>query len=291
MIDPTIIVTIFFTSFFLGSLYAMIAMGLSLIYGAVRLLNFAHGAIMVTCGYTTWIFFTVLGLPFSVSVVLAVAFNFLIGVGLELIMRPIRGVKGWVVTTITITTGISMVIQNTIRGIFGARARALPSMLTGGFALFGFTVTYNKLAIGAISILVLILMWLYLKRTDYGRAIRAVSQDMVAAKLMGIDVNRVYILTFGISCAMAGIAGSLLGSVLFITPTMGIEPMLKAFVIVVFGGIGSIKGTLYACYILGLVEAITSLVFGLSWVLPVEFGFMIAVLIIRPRGLFGEEEI
>jgi len=277
----------------LGSLYALMAMGLTIIWGIVRIFNFAHGAFYLWGAYVAWVLLIPLGLTsyYSVAIIITVVTLFLLGALMAMsVIQPILREPEWATNSILATLGIAIFSENLCLFIFGPRPKKIPPVFEG-FVRFGaFTITLHEVIILTAAISSLVVTWLLIKKTKVGLAMQALAQDSEAASLMGINVNRMYIYAIGLGGAMAGVAGVLLGSIYFLTPTVGSTPLLISFIIVLFGGLGSIKGTLVASYIIGIFQTLISLFFGLVWSLPLLFLFLIAMLTLRPQGLMGLKE-
>ncbi len=272
----------------LGSIYALVALGYTMVYGIILLLNFAHGDIIMVGGYLAWIALSVLGLHPALAVLMSVGGCMFLGVLIDKIAyAPLRDAPR---LSILITAiGVSYFLENGGQLVFGAAAKVVPSF--GDFGSLTFAdVTFKGSSILTIVVTAaatLILTFL-VQKTKLGKAMRAVSEDMGAARLMGINVNHTISFTFAVGSALAGI-----GSVLYcmaytqITPTMGIMLGTKAFVAAVLGGIGSIPGAVIGGLIVGLAEVAVSAV-GLSvWQDAVVFLLLIIVLVIKPTGLLG----
>ncbi len=272
----------------LGSIYALVALGYTMVYGIILLLNFAHGDIIMVGGYLAWIAMSVLGLPPVLAVVISVAGCMLLGVVIDKVAyAPLRDAPR---LSILITAiGVSYLLENGGQLIFGAAAKVVPSfgdfgsIAVGDASLKGSSIL--TILVTAVATLVLTFL---VQKTKLGKAMRAVSEDMGAARLMGINVNNTISFTFAVGSALAGI-----GSVLYcmaytqITPTMGIMLGTKAFVAAVLGGIGSIPGAVIGGLIVGLAEVFVSAI-GLSvWQDAVVFLLLIIVLVIKPTGLLG----
>ncbi|MGB9671569.1 MAG: branched-chain amino acid ABC transporter permease [Candidatus Norongarragalinales archaeon] len=274
----------------LGGLYALMSCGLTLIWGTVGILNFAHGAFITFSGYLAWLFLNSLNINFAVVMCLAVLFTFILGVIAELsIFRPLRGRTNVEMNSIYASLGMAMIIENLILLVFGPRRKVIPPVADGSIVVGEVTITLHKLAIISIALFSLAIFSLFLKKSRVGIAMRAVAQNMLEAKAMGINTNRIYLLTIGLGSALAGVAGILLGSFYYLWPTFGDIPLIKAFVIIVFGGLGNVRGTMYASFILGIVESIAALFLGSGWAIPTMFMFMILALLFKPSGVFGRE--
>lgn len=272
-----------------AAVYSIIAVGLSLVYGTARTLNFAYGALYTTGAYISWVL-TVgyLGLPLWIAVLALIPILFGIGVTIERFMlRPLRNGKNWKVTAMMVTLGLAFALDNANLILFGAVAKPMPAFIDGTVSIFGVAVSSYRLAVLVISLAIVVLLELFLNRTRFGWAVRAVAQDIQGARQVGIDVNRIFSFTFGLSVVLAGCAGLLLSPIFLISPQGGWEPFLKAFVIVVLGGLGSIRGAVVAAFVLGLVEAVVVYKLGASWTMPVWLVTLLLVLMIRPQGFLG----
>ena len=280
-----------FSGLLLGSLYALMTMGLSIVWTTLRFVNFAHGSILTFGAYVMWTLFVYLGVDYRVSFFITIAATFLLAVLLErLFIRPLRVGALREVSPLISTLTISLVIQNLLIIGFGGRYKKVPALSEGFIKIGTLGVDLHTLSIGLISLSTLVIFYLYLKWTKVGMGIRAVAQDITAARLMGINIDNVYIFTMGIGGALSACAGILLGSVVYITPTMGGIPGFKALIICVFGGINNVKGTIFGAFIVGVIEAVAQYVLAGFWALPVLFVIMMIVLVIKPEGLFGLEE-
>ena len=272
----------------LGSIYALVALGYTMVYGIIQLLNFAHGDIIMVGGYIAWVTMTMLGLSPVAAVILAIAGCMVLGVTIDKIAyAPLREAPR---LSILITAiGVSYFLENGAQLVFGANAKVVPTIANLG------TVQLGEMSVSATSLLVVLVLAVstavltfLVQKTKLGKAMRAVSEDMGAARLMGINVNTTISFTFALGSALAGI-----GAVLYcmaygqINPTMGVMLGTKAFVAAVLGGIGSVPGAVIGGLVVGLAEAMVSAV-GLSvWQDAVVFLLLIIVLVIRPTGLLG----
>jgi branched-chain amino acid transport system permease protein len=289
---PAPLVQSIFSGLLLGSIYALMALGLTLIYGTLRMLNLSHGALFMLGGYVAWVAISLLGLPVLVGLLLAFVLISAIGLSMyPVIINPLLRAPGWEMTTIIATLGLSIVFENAALLIFGPRRKAVPAVIEGHTTIFsGVVVTYHELVVIGVAVASLITVWIFLKRSRHGLAVIAVAQNRDAAYLMGVSVYRIFGLVLAVSSGMAAIGGVLLSSFYFLSPPVGGIPQLKALLIIILGGLGSIKGTIHAAYIVGLMEALVSLYFGAKWALPALFIFMMMVLIVRPSGLYGMSE-
>ncbi len=271
-----------------GSVYALVALGYSMVYGIILLLNFAHGDIIMVGAYTAWLFMVNFGQSPIIAVIAAIAACTVLGVVIEKVAyTPLR--KAPRLSLLITAIGISFLLENLAQIIFGAGAKPVPAIVNVPAIVLG-SVSLSGTAIVTIvvSVVSMILLNLLIKKSKMGKAMRAVSEDTGAAQLMGISLNKTITFTFAVGSALAGI-----GSVLYCaaypqaSPTMGAMLGLKAFVAAVLGGIGSIPGAMIGGFAIGLAEAAAS-AFGLSvWKDAVVFGILIIVLVVKPTGLLG----
>ena len=271
-----------------GSIYALVALGYSMVYGIIMLLNFAHGDIIMIGAYLAWLTMTRFALNPIFAVISAILGCMLLGVLIEKIAyKPLRGSPR--ISILITAIGISFLLENASQLIFGAGAKTMPSFFGSGSLTLGSIELSNStiitLAVTAVSMIALTFL---VQKTKMGKAMRAVSEDTGAAQLMGININRTISFTFAVGSALAGIA-----SILYCaaypqaTPTMGSMLGLKAFVAAVLGGIGSIPGAMIGGFAIGLAEALVSTV-GLSvWKDGIVFAILIVVLLVKPTGIMG----
>lgn len=271
-----------------GAVYCVFAFGLSLVYGTARILNFAHGSFYMAGAYIAWTLMTGLGLGYAATLVLLPPLLFLLGVLFErAIVRPLRWTENWKTTTMMVTLGFAFLLDNLFLIVFGPQDKLLPPLFEGTAAVGGLVLSHHRIAVFAAAVAVVVAIELFLHRTRFGSAMRAVAQDMTGARMVGIRVHQVFGCTFGISVVLAGVAGVLLAPVYLISPLGGWPPFLKAFVIVVFGGLGSTRGVLYAAFLLGVIEAFVVFAVGATWTMPVWLLTLLVVLMVRPQGLLG----
>ncbi len=278
---------ILFGGLFQGSLYAMMAVGLALVWTTIGVFNFSHGVLMMLGAYVAWQLGE-WGLPPVAAFPLAVAL--MAGVGWLLqatVVRPLIGRANLVLVVVITTLAAGSLIENGVLVAWGPRSKQVPPLLEGNVLIGGIGVSMHQIAIIVITPIILGALWLFLNRTRLGLALRAVAQNEDASRLVGLKVTALYALAFGIAAALAALAGIFLGGYRFMTPVMGADPLLKALIVVVFGGISSISGPIFAAYVIGFFEAICSYYFGLYWTPALLFGALILTLMIRPEGLFS----
>jgi branched-chain amino acid transport system permease protein len=275
-----------------GSVYGLMAIGLTLIWGSLRMLNLAHGSLYLVGGYVAWTALNQWELPALPSFALGVVAAGLVGLIIQvLLINRILGRSEFFTAAMIATLGASIVIDSAALLIYGARVKQMPPVFEGQFKFSGVVITYQGLLIVAVALISFALLGLFLSRSRHGLSIQAVSQQMDAARLMGIPTVTTFMIVMTISGALAGLAGVLLSSVFYLAPTAGFNPMVKALVVTIFGGLGSVKGTIWAAYAIGLLEAFLQVYFGSGAALPGLFLFMIIMLVIRPTGLFGLGEV
>jgi branched-subunit amino acid ABC-type transport system permease component len=277
-----------------GSIYAFMTVGMTLIYGTLRTLNMAHGSMVMIGGYVSWMLFSGLGWGPLPGLLAAAVVAFIFGIVIQQVaVRPLIDRPGvdFEMTAFISTFAVTIVLSNLALQVYGARNKAVPPVVRGRLQLIeGVSVSWHSLVMAGVAVAMLVGLAAYLSKTRYGLGISAVAQQLDAARLMGIPVQRVYNLTMGVSSALAGIAGVLLASVFFVSPNSGDLPLLKALIVAIFGGLGSVRGTILAAYIIGLLEALISLYFGVKWSLPLLFVVIMVVMLLRPTGLLGKPE-
>jgi branched-chain amino acid transport system permease protein len=273
----------------LGSIYAVMTVGLTLIYGALRTLNMAHGTLTMIGGFVAWIAAGTLGLPPLIGAAAAFVVAFGLGVVVyRAAIAPLIGHRDFELVGFISTLAVAMIAQNGMLIVFGARNKSVDPILPGSVPLpFQITVTWHQVVMAVVALVVLLLLQLFLTRSRHGLAVVAVAQNLDAARLMGVDARRIYAATMGLSAGLAAITGVLLAPIFFVSPNAGDLPLLKALIVAIFGGLGSVRGTIAAAFAIGLVEALASLYLGAKFALPVLFAVVFVALTIRPYGLFG----
>jgi branched-chain amino acid transport system permease protein len=274
----------------LAGLYATMAYGLGLIYGVLRLVNLAHAGVIMAGAYLGWILHRDLGLdPYlSIPVVAAASFAFGVVVYRVLVRHLPRGAAGGP-QSLLLLFGVWLVLRNVAYLSFSGNDQVIrTSYSTRSLALLGGFVPVNRLAVFAIAVLIPVSLHLLLTRTYMGKAIRAVAQNPDSCALVGVDVERVYALTFGLGTALAGLAGLLSATLFSFNPAFGAGELLKSFVVVVLGGLGSVMGTALAALVLATVEVFAILVLPSYLTAAVGFVMLVFVLVVRPGGLFGQ---
>jgi branched-chain amino acid transport system permease protein len=276
-----------------GGVYALLAIGFSLIFGVARIVNIAHTAFYMLAAYALYGMLVVGGVPLVLAIPLAVvAVVALSLVCYKLVIEPVRQHESAVLIA---TIALALIFQESLLVSFGGSFLGIPNAVEGVTSILGVRVSYQRLIILAVVAITLVATWYLLNRTRLGLAIRAAANDQEIANLMGMNVNRVAMYTVGISVGLAAIAGVVVAPVFVVDPLMWLSPLVTMLAIVVLGGLGSLKGSLIGAFIIGYVEAITVFTVPAGSYLKgaVALSIMVLVLLIRPEGLFGvvfEEE-
>ena len=276
----------------LGSIYAIIALGYTMVYGIAKMLNFAHGDVIMIGAYSAFVALYRANLPLPIALIISIIICTLLGVIIErLAYKPLRQASSLAVLITAI--GVSYFLQNLALLIWGSAAKIFPTILDyGSINLFNgqLKLSYQMLITITVCIVIMILLNLFIKKTKIGKAMRACSEDKEAAALMGINVDNIISLTFAIGSGLSAIAAILLCAAYpTVTPTLGSMPGIKAFTAAVIGGIGSIPGALLGGLLLGVIEIIVK-AYGLSELTDaIAFGVLILVLLFKPTGLLGKK--
>lgn len=276
----------------LGSIYAIIALGYTMVYGIARMLNFAHGDVIMIGSYVVFVMMNNLHLPPVVAILGAVAVCTLLGITIERVAyKPLRMAPSLAVLITAI--GVSYLLQNVALLIWGSSPKSFTSVISmQPLKLFGggLVITGETIVTIVTSTIVMIGLTLFVQCTKRGKAMRAVSEDKGAAQLMGINVNATISLTFAIGSALAAIAGVLLCSAYpTLQPTTGAMPGIKAFVAAVFGGIGSIPGAMLGGVLLGVIESLSKAYISSQMADAIVFGVLVIVLLVKPTGILGKK--
>lgn len=274
----------------LGSIYALIALGYTMVYGIAKMLNFAHGDVIMVGAYAVITTVFQSSMPPLLAVVVSIVVCAALGVIIEfLAYKPLR--KASPLAVLITAIGVSYLLQNVALLIFGSEQKAFPSIVNlptinlGGVRIDGIT-----LATLAVTAIIMVALTLFINKTTMGKAMRAVSEDKEAAELMGISVNRTISVTFAIGSALAAVASIFYGATyVYIKPTTGAMPGIKAFTAAVFGGIGSIPGAMLGGILLGLIEQMAKTYISSLWSDAIVFGVLVIVLVVKPTGLLGKK--
>lgn len=272
----------------LGGIYALVSVGLNLIFGVIRVVNFAHGELVMLGMYGAFVGFSVIGLNLYLSLLLVVPAMFVLGVILQrFIIQPLIDEP---MMQVFATFGLLIFFQNVVLATTRGVARSVEIPASKIIYEFGaVNLSFTRLLILVAAVVVTIGLQLFLKRTMLGKAIRAVTQDRRAARLMGVNVERVYMFTFGLGAALAGLAGVLITPLFTVTPFVGFNFVIAAFAVVVLGGLGSVPGAFIGGIIVGIIEAFAGFYIDPSLKQAIWFLVFVAVLVVRPQGLMGQE--
>ncbi|KMY78612.1 branched-chain amino acid ABC transporter permease [Leuconostoc mesenteroides] len=275
----------------LGSVYALLALGYTMVYGIIKLINFAHGDIYMLGAYFGYFFIKVLHLNFFIALILAMAVSAIIGVVIEYIAyRPLRHSPR--IAVLISALGISFLLENGMTYLYGSDQRSFPQAIkTVQYHFYGIQVSNIQLIITVTSIVLMLLLTYIVKNTKMGRAMRAVSADPDAALLMGININHTISFTFAIGSALAAAGGILIGLYYnSIDPLMGMTPGLKAFVAAVLGGIGIIPGAAVGGWLIGILETMVQATAFSDYKDAIVYAMLIVILLIKPTGILGKNK-
>jgi branched-chain amino acid transport system permease protein len=270
----------------LGSLYSLLASGLSLIWSTLGVFNYAQGGLLVIAAYLIWTFSAQLGLPVMIAFLLAVPIVALLGVVLEIVaVRPLLKRPNGTLLVMVSTLAIASAIGGALQLIWGPSNRKIPALTAETVAVGNTRIAVTSLLALGLALVLVIGLILLLKHTEWGASIRAVEQNRKMAVLVGVRPQRVYATVFAISAVLACAAALIYGTTSTITPTKGFEPLLTAFVVLVFGGSATLWGTLIGAFTIGLLEAASAYYLGLAWSPVIVFLVLVTVMLVRPQGL------
>jgi branched-chain amino acid transport system permease protein len=270
----------------ISSIYALLAVGFTLIFGVARILNLAHGAFYALGAYGVYTLTAIAHLPLWLAAIIAVLLVGLLGVLIErILVRPLRRSM---LAVLLITLAVALMVEQVLLLVFGSEARNVLSLLDVTFHLPGVDISGQRLLALGTAIVVLVGLWVFLQFTRLGAAILAISQDAEAAQYMGIHSDRIYSIVMGVSAAIAALAGVLVAPFQSVIPSMGLLPLVKAFAIVVVGGLGSIAGSIFGALLLGFSETVIAFKVSIEWSQIVSVAAVLITLVIRPAGFFGK---
>ena len=277
----------FVNGIMLGAAYSLVALGLTLIYGILHIPNFAHGHKYMWAAYTSLFLVVNFHTNYWVSLLIAMVILGLVGAGVErLVYRPLRDAPH--INSFIAAIGLLLVLESLSLIFWGADFRRFPTLYDKPIHIFGIAVTLQRLLVIVGAVFFITLLQIFIKRTWLGAAIEAVAQDPVGAQLVGISIDRVSSLTFGIGTSLAAAAATLIAPIFLVYPTMGALPNLKAFVVIIIGGMGSIPGAVIGGFMLGLIEALGGGYISTDYKDLFAFGALVTFLTLRPMGLFGK---
>lgn len=271
----------------LGLIYGLIAIGLTLIFGVMRIIQYAHGEIYMLGAYFLYYWFDKWHLPYWAGFLMSAVVIFFFGAGLQLLLfRPLHGKD--MLYSLAVSLALIFIISSAGIIAFGAVIRGISSFVTGQIRIAGAEWTFERMVIAGISLVLIIALWFLLQRTKIGLAMRAVAEDPETSSLQGINNRRIHWVAMGLGSSLSAMAGCLMGTLMFIVPSMGFLATIKAFMIVIMGGLGSVPGALVGGFVIGFIDSfLTTLA---SSELAYIFGFVtiFVILVFKPSGLFGQ---
>jgi branched-chain amino acid transport system permease protein len=281
------LVEVFISGITNGSVYAVMAVGMALVYGVTKVFNFAYGSFFSMGGYMAWVVFGAkLGYPLVFIIVIPALFTagwFTEKLG----VKPLRKRADWEMMAVMVTLGLALFLDNFYQAVFGPFVKSLPILMEGQIETGNLVFSDQDIIIFFLALSIMVAFMIFLGKHRLGMAVRAVAQNMIGAQIVGVAKDRIFALTFALSAVLVGTAGILLAPKYFVSPFGGWVILVKAWVITAFGGMGSIKGSLLAALILGLVEALVGWLFGFTWTMFAWFAVLLITLIAKPQGLFG----
>lgn len=268
-----------------GLIYVVMALGFTLVFGIMRIVNFAHGEFYMVGAAVVLVLYGGLGWPFFPAVLAGGLASAAAGIVLErTLIRPIVGEE---MPGMIMTLAIGIILQSTALLFFGPAEQTVPRPFSGTWAIMNAVVPWDRTIVAICALVILAAFYLFLKFSRVGLAMQAVAQDRETASLMGIESGAIYVIAFGISCLLAGLAGGLMAPIYTIGPYMGELPIMKAFVIVILGGLGSVPGAVLGGMLIGLSESVLATLFDPTVALIASFALVLLIVIIRPTGLMG----
>jgi branched-chain amino acid transport system permease protein len=269
----------------IGSIYILMALGLTLMFGMMHIINFAHGAVYMLGAFVIYYVFFQGGLPYFAAFVIAMV---LLGAFGYLVERSVyRPIKGGIEPTLVALLALTTFLQAAGYPVFGQLDKHVPPVFQGTRSVFGVMISVERLMIIPLAGILVVGLYLFINKTRLGAAMRAIEQDKEAASLQGVNVNMINGLAFGIGFALAAAAGALMAPIFKLDPMMGEQPLLKAFIIIILGGLGSVPGAIIGGLMLGLVDSIVATALGAEPAFLLSFVFIILLLLWKPSGLFG----
>jgi len=270
----------------LSLMYILLALGIGCVFSILRVISFAHGEMYMLGAYVTWMLVTWAGMYYLIALPLAIVVVFLLGLALERVLwHPILDNP---MACLIMSLGLLFILEGGAASIFGEKSKSLATQFPGVLDMAGVYLSVERLVMVGISVVIVLGVLFFLRNHKQGQAMRAVTDNPEVAALQGIPVSRIQMIGFGITCALAAAGGGLVASVLTISPTMGLAPLFKAFIVVVLGGLGSIPGVIVAGFVMGFIDAIGLTLIGRIASL-LGFVIFVLVLLIRPRGIMGYE--
>jgi branched-chain amino acid transport system permease protein len=270
-----------------GWIYVLVALGLTLVFGIMRIVQFAHGEIYMLGSHVVFYSSTMLGLNIFISFVIAAVSMFMLGVIIERLL--FRRFRGQIEPSMIVAIGLILLFQTTAVVAFGANEKNVPSLIPGVLIMGDLRIAWDRVLSLLVGFFFMLILFAFIKGTKLGQAMLATSQDTDAATLQGINVNRISAITLGTGSAMAAVAGGLMGSIFSVEPFMGSFAIAKGLAVIILGGLGSIGGAVAGGLILGLVDGIVPLYSSITMAHIAGFALIVLILILRPKGLMGRD--
>ena len=254
----------------------------------MRIIQYAHGELYMLGAYVLYYWFAVMGWPYWLGVIASAIVIFMLGALLQLLLfRPLHGKN--ILYPLAVSIGLIFIISSGGLLVFGTVVKGIPSVVSGGTMVFGAFYTYERMVISIFSAVLILGLWFFLQKTTMGMAMRAVSEDPEVSSLQGINTRRIHWIAFGLGSTLAAVAGCLMGTLLSIVPSMGFVATMKAFMIVIMGGLGSVVGALVGGLILGFIDSFLTTLISADVAYIMGFLVIFVVLVFRPSGLFGQQ--
>lgn len=275
-----------------GGMYILISMGLTLVYGVMRISNFAHGEFYMIGAYVAYLCAAVLKLPSLLSILVAALTGFAVGVILERIcFYPLRkrSQKDWGLNTFLVTAGISFILQYGVQYFVGANYYGVKELFPGSVRIANVSVPMDRIVAFIIAIGTMLVFWMFLKKSKTGSAIRAVSEHEIGAMLMGVNLNQIQSLTLGLSSMLAALAGAALLAITPASPMMGQKPLYAAWFVVILVGLGNLEATIIGSFMVAFIESFANFYVGAVWQDAISLSVIVLILIFKPNGLFGKK--
>jgi branched-chain amino acid transport system permease protein len=272
----------------LGSVYAMVALGLTLIFGILEIPNFAHGALYMVGAFIAFFCITSFGASYWLALIISIVALYIVGMAIErFVYRPFY--KQPHISSFIVAVGLIFILENGALVLWGADFRRISAPSNAIFNIIGTTITSQRLIVIGVAALLIIAIHLFIKKTRLGAAIEATSQNREGAQLMGINTGFIGQATFGLGTALASVAAVLVAPILLISPVMGESVIAMAFVVIILGGMGSFIGAVFGGYIIGLLETLITTYVTSNYAEALIFGILVLILAVKPTGLFGKE--
>jgi len=290
VVDLSFIGQILFNGLVNGSIYVLVALGLTLMFGVFEVPNFAHGQTYMMAAFFAWMV-TTSGMSFYVALLVAILATAALGVAMDrLAFNPVKERTKDSLSLLLVAFALFEIMGSGAQLYWGSAGRGMEFQIRGAFVQYGMILPYNRVVVILTAVLLILALHYLVQRTRYGKALRAISQDKDKALLLGIQYRRMSIITFAIGSGLAGVAGAMIGGVYGLSPFMGLDPILIAFVVVVIGGLGSVIGAIIGGICIGLIESFVVVFYQAEFSTVITFGLLYFFLLYKPMGMFGESD-